>query len=578
MTQPVSPKGLDSQDWLPFRIRLRHVLVVVDKRRIEEFASDRTVDAIVSSDDTSLSMSGGVSKAILEAAGSVLKEQARGALPLRMGDVAVTSGGALPISYVLHAVTLDVERRIRPTEQTLRSIARSVFGLCEQLEIARIAVPAIAVGAARFPPERSARIVLESLAEHATSPTRLQQVVFCLPDDNARRALIEELSGILVSASWAHGTGTPRASREPTHTRDHVRTPLKRKKWRAILDYWWPKKPDRSPTVGDRYLILDVVRQGGMGTVYKAWDSVAKRLVVIKEFRDTTGRHELHEVDEVDTQPSNEIDGEFLTERNRPSRPLVNGRYVLLEEIGRGGMGVVYLSWDIVLRHTLAIKTLQPGQRISRDRIERIKKEAALQLPLAHEAIVRLFHFEPWSPSVGPYLIMEFVPWTTGDRWIAEAGSDGLPPHMVIDVGLKLCAALASAHDAGVLHGDIKPSNIFIDPSGEQAKLADFGIATALGPKRQDAVVTRLIGTPAYMAPEQRIIGAKVGPWTDVYMLAGTLWSLMTGQPPGTPQTDPMTTIANRSLLATLHRGLAERVDQRPQDARQFAALLTECH
>ena len=73
--------------------------------------------------------------------------------------------------------------------------------------------------------------------------------------------------------------------------------------------------------------------------------------------------------------------------------------------------------------------------------------EAALQLMLAHEGIVRLFHFEPWAPSVGPYLIMEYVPWTTGDRWIAETGSEGLPAHVVIRVGLKLCEALAAAHE-----------------------------------------------------------------------------------------------------------------------------------
>ena len=81
------------------------------------------------------------------------------------------------------------------------------------------------------------------------------------------------------------------------------------------------------------------------------------------------------------------------------------------------------------------------------------------------------------------------------------------------------------AHDAGVLHLDIKASNIFVDPAGDQPKLGDFGIATALGPKHHDALVTRLVGTPGYMAPEQKALGAKVGPWTDVYQLAATLWA-----------------------------------------------------
>ena len=80
---------------------------------------------------------------------------------------------------------------------------------------------------------------------------------------------------------------------------------------------------------------------------------------------------------------------------DRRSRPLLNNRYVLLEEIGRGGMGIVYLAWDVVLRHVVAIKALRPTDAVSPDRIERLRHEAALQLRLSHPGIVRLFHFEP---------------------------------------------------------------------------------------------------------------------------------------------------------------------------------------
>jgi len=77
--------------------------------------------------------------------------------------------------------------------------------------------------------------------------------------------------------------------------------------------------------------------------------------------------------------------------------------------------------------------------------------------------------------------------------------------------------------NANVMHGDIKPSNVFVDPAGRAAKLADFGIARAVGGTERSALVTRLIGTPRYMAPEQKTVGALVGPRTDLYLLSRTL-------------------------------------------------------
>ena len=257
------------------------------------------------------------------------------------------------------------------------------------------------------------------------------------------------------------------------------------------------------------------------------------------------------------------------------SRPLLSRRYVLLEEIGRGGVGIVYLAWDLVLHQAVAIKTLRPSETDSKQRIDGLKKEAALQMRLAHDGIVRLFHFEPSESSVGAYLIMEYVSWTPGDRWIAEAGPGGLPPAAVLTVGVKLCDALACAHDAGVLHLDVKPSNIFIDSSGERTKLADFGIATVLGPRQQGALVTNLMGTPAYMAPEQKVRGEKIGPRTDVYLLAATLWECITGEKPGdgsrSVPRDPTTAAA----LAVLLQALAPTPDQRPADMRMFGSLLS---
>jgi serine/threonine-protein kinase len=247
-----------------------------------------------------------------------------------------------------------------------------------------------------------------------------------------------------------------------------------------------------------------------------------------------------------------------------------------LEELGCGGMGMVHLAWDLVLRHVVAIKTLRRTEIISRDRIERLRREAALQMRLCHPGIVRLLHFEPWEASVGPYLLMEYVPWATGDRWLAEAGTQGLPPLAVIQVGIKLCEALAFAHDAGVLHLDIKPSNVYVDPGGQQPKLGDFGIATAMGSHRSDAFVTRLIGTPGYMAPEQKALGERVGPWTDVYQLAATLWELITGERVSKGATPSIIEGPCGVWLPILRQGLAECIDRRVGEARTFGALLTD--
>jgi serine/threonine-protein kinase len=166
-----------------------------------------------------------------------------------------------------------------------------------------------------------------------------------------------------------------------------------------------------------------------------------------------------------------------------------------------------------------------------------------------------------------------YVPWFTAERWIAEAGSQGLSPYAVLHLGTRLCEALASAHASGVLHLDVKPSNIFVDPAGDQAKLADFGIARTVASTRAEALVTRLVGTPAYMAPEQTNRGSKVGPWTDVYLLAGTLCELITGHKPAErigQRGEP----AGAAALTVLERGLSAAVDDRPKDAKMFGSLL----
>jgi serine/threonine-protein kinase len=251
------------------------------------------------------------------------------------------------------------------------------------------------------------------------------------------------------------------------------------------------------------------------------------------------------------------------------SRPVLGDRYVLLEEVGRGGMAVVHLAWDLVLRHIVAIKILRPDCADPQS----LKREAAAAFELTHDGIVRLYHFEPSRAESDAYLVMEYLSWPSGEKWIADAGESGLPARAVQEVGIRLCDALAYAHSHNVLHLDIKPGNIFVDPAGESAKLGDFGLARISGTGGA-ALLGRPIGTPAYMAPEQIAVGAKVTASTDVYQMAATLWDFLTGRPPARLATETAVIHSDRhTLMAVLRQALAPEPGLRPS-AMQLRQLI----
>jgi O-acetyl-ADP-ribose deacetylase (regulator of RNase III) len=524
-------------------IVINGVSVTVSSLPIETVVRADRWDALVSSDDTLLSMSGGVSLAIRNAGGPTIATEAKKLVPLAVGDVAVTSAGALPVKYVLHAVVLDPIRGVTPSERTIRLAALNVFQRCELFGVRHLAMPALGTGAGRFRADDSARLIISALAQHVTSRTVLRQVVFCLPDSDSRSgfiAFLNEAGSVPVS-----GTVPDVVHGGDADTQSGIHKP------RSIS----PSRPPEGALFGS---LSPTGRAGHL----RRW------------FR----RRE--QSDETHTAPESFLRGGTEDATRTPtagaSRPLVGNRYVLLEELGRGGMGIVYLSWDIVLRQTVAIKTLRPEHRLEREHAEALKREAALQIGLTHEGIVRLLNFEPSEESVGPYIIMEYLPWPSGSRWLAEAGLNGLPIRSVLEVGISLCDALSCAHAAAVLHGDIKPSNIFVHVSGVRAKLADFGIARAVGTRDQGALVMRLAGTPAYMAPEQKVVGAKVGPWTDIYLLARTLAEFI-GLRPASDSTlrVPQHVGWTPAAKALLH-GMTPEPEKRPANAEVFRELLRE--
>ncbi len=172
------------------------------------------------------------------------------------------------------------------------------------------------------------------------------------------------------------------------------------------------------------------------------------------------------------------------------------GPYLIRQEIGRGGMGIVYLADDTRLARTVALKAL--NQDISRepDARERFRREARAAAGLSHPGIATVYALEDIGDQL--YLAYEYVP---GDTLRKLVTSGPLPIDQVVDIGLQLARALAVAHTAGVVHRDIKPENVIKTPSGV-VKVLDFGLARVEGTANR-SIPGVILGTPAYMSPEQ---------------------------------------------------------------------------
>ncbi len=206
-----------------------------------------------------------------------------------------------------------------------------------------------------------------------------------------------------------------------------------------------------------------------------------------------------------------------------PSRRI--GRYVVTGELGRGGMAIVYRAWDLELRRPVAIKMVadQGGDPTRR---ERFAREGAAVARLRHPAIVRVF--ESGIHQDRPYMAMELVEGGSLEE-VLQKGS--LPPKRIVEIAATIADALAHAHDAGVVHRDVKPENVLIDREGA-AHLTDFGLAVDAAEVERLTRTGQLVGTPAYMAPEQIDRRRPIGPGTDVYGLGAMIYRALAGRPP----------------------------------------------
>ncbi|MEV0583827.1 serine/threonine-protein kinase [Nonomuraea sp. NPDC050310] len=218
---------------------------------------------------------------------------------------------------------------------------------------------------------------------------------------------------------------------------------------------------------------------------------------------------------------------------------IVAGRYQLRSELGRGGMGVVWEGHDTLLDRPIAVKEvlLSAGlPDLDRERqLLRTAREARNAAKLNHPSVVAIY--DVVEEDGRPWIIMELVQGRSVEEIVATAGA--LPVRQAADVGRQLLAALTAAHEAGIIHRDVKPSNILLTPDG-RAVLTDFGIATAEG----DASLTStgmVTGSPAFLAPE-RVFAAEAGPPSDLWSLGATLYAALLGRSPF-ERGEPMATL-----------------------------------
>ncbi len=228
------------------------------------------------------------------------------------------------------------------------------------------------------------------------------------------------------------------------------------------------------------------------------------------------------------------------------------GPYLIKEQIGDGASGLLYRAIDSRVQRVVAIKVLRSELASQEESRQRLAREARAAAGLKHENVVTLFDFGD-DPTFPPYLVMEYI---DGETLTAKLKrEETLPVREAISTIIPIARALAEAHRTGLVHRDVKPSNVLLESDGGKPKITDFGLALLDDDNQELTREGSLAGTPAYISPEQIIDPHTVDGRTDTYSLGVVLYQLLTGEL-------PFKGVVRMTLLAVLHK--------EPQPPRQL--------
>jgi eukaryotic-like serine/threonine-protein kinase len=240
---------------------------------------------------------------------------------------------------------------------------------------------------------------------------------------------------------------------------------------------------------------------------------------------------------------------------------LIGGRYVLEEHVGSGGMSRVYRAHDRLLERTVALKILHEHYSQDDEYVERFRREARAVAQLAHPNVVTVI--DRGEHEGRQFIVFEYVDGENLKQLVAREGP--LPARQVIELGLQVASALASAHDRGVVHRDVKPQNVLLSEEG-MPKVTDFGIARSADIESVTLTGT-VMGTSEYLPPEQAR-GEPVDVRSDVYSLGAILYELCTGRVPF-PGENPVS-VAMRHL----HEPVPSMRERRPDIPPRLEAAI----